>query len=125
VGAPWIDGRALARVLNARFLPGVRFVPVNFTPHAPYPYADKLCHGVELIVTDRNVLDSPELGLEIASTLHKLYPEQFQLDKIDTLLASHGVLDALQSGRDPQRIAEDWQQALQDFAAKRKACLLY
>ena len=67
VGAPWIDGPALARALNARFLPGVRFVPVDFTPRSPYPYADQLCHGIELIVTDRNVVDSPELGLEIAS----------------------------------------------------------
>ena len=59
VGAPWIDGPALARTLNARFLPGVRFVPVNFTPRSPYPYADQLCQGIELIVTDRNVVDSP------------------------------------------------------------------
>ncbi len=54
VGAPWIDGPQLARALNARFLPGVRFVPVEFTPHSPYPYADQLCRGIELIVTDRN-----------------------------------------------------------------------
>ena len=32
VGAPWMDGPALARALNARFLPGVRFLPVDFTP---------------------------------------------------------------------------------------------
>jgi uncharacterized protein YbbC (DUF1343 family) len=125
VGAPWIDGVALARVLNARFLPGVRFVPVEFTPKAPYPYADQVCHGIELIVTDRNVLDSPELGLEIASAIHKVSGEKFQLNKINTLLANKGVLDGLLAGRDPQRIAEDWQQPLNDFNAKRKAYLLY
>ena len=32
----------LARALNARLLPGVRFLPVEFTPHSPYPYADRL-----------------------------------------------------------------------------------
>jgi uncharacterized protein YbbC (DUF1343 family)/CubicO group peptidase (beta-lactamase class C family) len=125
VGAPWIDGPALANTLNARFLPGVRFVPVNFTPRAPYPFADQLCHGVELIVTDRNVVDSPELGLEIAAAIHKLSGDKFQLNKIATLLANQGVLDALLAGRDPQRIAEDWQQQLRDFEVKRKAYLLY
>jgi SSS family transporter len=125
VGAPWIDGAALARNLNARFLPGVRFVPVEFTPHPPYPYANQLCHGIELIVTNRNVLDSPELGLEIAASLHKLFPSQFQLQKIATLLANRSVLEALQSGRDPQRIFEDWQPSLHEFELKRKPYLLY
>ncbi len=125
VGAPWMDGPALARALNARFLPGVRFVPVNFTPRSPYPYADQLCQGIELIVTDRNVVDSPELGLEIATALHKLYADKFQLSKINILLANRNVLEALEAGRDPQRIAEDWQQQLQDFNTKRKPYLLY
>src|SRR3984885_1712705 len=125
VGAPWIDGPALARALNARFLPGVRFVPVNFTPRSPYPYADQLCQGIELIVTDRNVVDSPELGLEIATVLHKLYADKFQLSKINVLLANKTVLEALQAGRDPQRIAEDWQQQVQDFNTRRNTYLLY
>ena len=125
VGAPWIDGPALAKSLNARFLPGVRFLSVDFTPRAPYPYADQLCHGVELIVTDRNVIDSPELGLEIAAAIHKLWGDKFQLNKIETLLANQSVLDALLAGRDPQRIAEDWQQQLHDFELKRKPYLLY
>jgi uncharacterized protein YbbC (DUF1343 family) len=125
VGAPWIDARALAHALNARFLPGVRFVPVNFTPQSPYPYAGTLCHGIELIVTDRNVIDSPELGLEIASELHKLYGDEFQLNKIIGLLANRSVRDALSSGRDPERIAEDWEKNIQDFNARRRLYLLY
>jgi SSS family transporter len=125
VGAPWIDGPALARALNARFLPGVRFLPIDFTPRAPYPYADQLCHGIELIVTGRNVIDSPELGLEIAAAIHKLAGEKFQMNKIETLLANRSVLEALLASRDPQRIAEDWQHQLHDFEAKRKKYLLY
>ena len=125
VGAPWINGRELAHTLNARFLPGIRFVPIDFTPQAPYPYANQLCHGIELIVTDRNVLDTPELGLEIASALHKLYPDHYELSRIGTLLASHEVLEALISGRDPQRIAENWQESLRSFEIRRRPYLLY
>jgi hypothetical protein len=69
--------------------------------------------------------DTPELGLEIAAALHKLSGDQFQLNKIDTLLVNRSVLDALLADRDPQRIAEDWQQPLQDFDLKRKPYLLY
>jgi SSS family transporter len=125
VGAPWIDKLQFAKTLNARFLPGVRFVPVDFTPQPPYPYANQLCHGVELVVTDRDVLNSPELGLEIAAALHKLYPEQYQLQKLQTLLANHTTLEGLQSGRDPQRLFEDWQPNLQAYEQKRKPYLLY
>jgi SSS family transporter len=125
VGAPWIDGGALAQSLNARYLPGIRFVAVEFTPRAPYPFADQLCHGVELIVTDRNVIDSPELGLEIAFALHKLYPDKFQLEKMETLLANRAILAELLADRDPQRIAEDWEQPTEDFRAKQRPYLLY
>jgi hypothetical protein len=81
--------------------------------------------SLELVVTGRNVIASPELGLEIVSALHKLYPSQFQLQKIATLLVNRKVLDALLAGRDPQRILEDWQPQLQDFEARRKPYLLY
>jgi uncharacterized protein YbbC (DUF1343 family) len=125
LGAPWIDARTFARTLNARLLPGIRFVPVNFTPAAPYPYAGQLCHGVSLLVMDRNALDGPELGIEIASALWKLYPNDYKLDQIDHLLVNKSVLDALRSGEDPQRIAGDWRVALDAFMQRREAYLEY
>jgi uncharacterized protein YbbC (DUF1343 family)/CubicO group peptidase (beta-lactamase class C family) len=125
LGAPWIDARTFARTLNARLLPGVRFVPVNFTPAAPYPYAGQLCHGVSLMVMDRNALDGPELGLEIASALWKLYPDHYKLDQIDRLLVNKSVLDALRSGEDPQRIAGDWRLGLEAFMQRRAPYLEY
>jgi uncharacterized protein YbbC (DUF1343 family)/CubicO group peptidase (beta-lactamase class C family) len=125
VGAPWIDGRAFAQFLNRRQLPGVRFVPVDFTPQKPFPYAGETCHGVRILVIDRNVLDAPELGVEIASALHRLYPEKFDLQKMSTLLANQSVLDAIAADRDPQRIAEDWRLALDAFEQQRSKALIY
>ncbi|MGA2848707.1 MAG: serine hydrolase [Terracidiphilus sp.] len=124
-GAPWIKGRTLAQFLNQRFLPAVRFLSVDFTPQKPYPYAGELCHGVRILVTDRNALDAPELGLEIASALHRLYPEKFQLEKMKTNLANQSVLDDLAAGHDPQRIAESWRAALDAFEQERQKALLY
>ncbi len=125
LGAPWIDGRALASYLNHRVLPGVRFYPVGFTPEKPYPYAGEICHGVRILVTARNVLDAPELGVEIAAALHKMYPQQFQLQKMNRLLANQSVLDELEGGDDPEYIAERWRAPLEKFEEARKAALLY
>ena len=125
VGAPWIDARQLAQTLNGRDLPGVRFIPVTFTPGKPYPYAGQVCHGVNLMVTARNDIDAPELGLEIVSALQKLYPADFKLAGISRLLANKNVLDALLAGTDPLRLQEEWRAPLDKFEDDRKPYLLY
>ncbi len=48
-----------------------------------------------LTVTDRAALDSPELGIEITSALHHLYPTQFKLEKVAALVANTETLTAL------------------------------
>lgn len=125
IGAPWIDATQLSNALNKRLIPGIRFVPVQFTPSAPYPYAGQLCHGVQFVITNRNVLNSPEVGIEIASMLYKLYPNQFHLDSIEHLLVNQAALDAIHNHVDPQTIAESWRPAIQQFEERRKAYLLY
>jgi len=124
VGAPWVKGRELATYLNAREIPSVRFVPVVFTPTSGTA-AEQRCEGVNLIILDRNTLDVPELGIELASALHKLYPADFKLDRMNDLLLNQSVLTALGAGEDPRRIAEDWQEPLQRFIELRKKYLLY
>ncbi len=124
VGAPWIDGPALAHFLNDRQLEGVRFVPIRFTPTASN-YAKEACGGVNLIVTDRNALDSVELGLEVISAIHSLYPSQLNLEALDGLLRNQSTLKSLQSGDDPRRTAADWQQSLDPFLNLRAKYLLY
>lgn len=124
LGAPWINGRELAQYLNQRDIPGVRFVPVSFTPNSSN-YAGQNCQGVNLVLLDRNALDGPELGIELASALHKLYPEQFRLDKMADLLLSQSAQDAIAKDEDPHRIAQDWQESLKKFRQVREKYLIY
>jgi uncharacterized protein YbbC (DUF1343 family) len=124
LGAPWMKGRELAAYLNARGIAGVRFVPVTFTPSASN-YAGQKCEGVNLILTDRNALDAPELGIELAAALRKLYPADFKLERITQLLVNQATYDGLLAGEDPQRIAQDWQEGLQKFELVRKKYLIY
>ena len=124
VGAPWMKSRELAAYLNARGIQSVRFVPVAFTPSSSN-FAGERCEGVNLIVQDRNTLDSPELGVELAAALHRLYPQYFKLEKMADLLVSQAVYEAISAGEDPRRIAQDWQEPLQKFLRMREKYLLY
>jgi len=124
VGAPWIRARELAQYMNARDISGVRFVPVNFTPSAS-TYAGEQCEGVNMILVERNAFDAPELGIELASALHKLYPEQFHMERMIELLVNESVYDTISKGEDPRRIAEDWREPLQTFEQIRQKYLIY
>ena len=124
VGAPWIKPTEFANYLNARLISGVRFVPTEFTPSSG-TNASKLCGGVQIIVVNRETVDSPELGIELAAALRKLYPREFDISKMNALLANQGAFVALQNGRDPRRIAEDWRDALERFLPVRAKYLLY
>jgi uncharacterized protein YbbC (DUF1343 family)/CubicO group peptidase (beta-lactamase class C family) len=124
LGAPWIEAGAFAQYLNAREMSGVRFIPVNFTPNSSN-YADEKCKGVNIVVTDRNSLDAPELGAEIASALQKLYPNQYKISALDTLMVSKASLQAIAEGEDPRRIAEQWQDDIDRFQSIRARYLLY
>ena len=124
LGAPWIVPTALAQYLNAREIGGVRFVPTSFTPSASI-YMGEKCGGLNIVVTDRDALDAPELGLELAAALHHLYPGEYKLAALDGLMRNRSTLDALAAGEDPRRIAEDWQDALESFETLRSKYLLY
>lgn len=124
IGAPWIKGRELAAYLNARGIAGVRFVPVTFTPSAAIYNGDK-CEGINLVLTDRDALDGPEMGIEIAAALKKLYSADYKLDKIADLLMNQGAYDGLMAGEDPRRIEQDWQDGLQKFELIRQKYLIY
>ena len=124
LGAPWIKGRELAQYLNARNISGVRFVSTSFTP-ATSNYSGQRCEGVNMVVTERNALDSPELGIELASALRKLYPEQWHMERLIELLVNQSVYDAIAQGEDPRRIAQDWQPRLDEFEQMRQKYLIY
>jgi uncharacterized protein YbbC (DUF1343 family)/CubicO group peptidase (beta-lactamase class C family) len=124
VGAPWINSIDLAKYLNARDIAGVRFVPVEFTPDNS-SYAQQKCKGVQIVVTDRNALDAPELGIEIASALQALYPADYKIAGVDTLMVSKASVDAVGAGQDPRRVAEQWRDGLERFEALRAKYLIY
>jgi uncharacterized protein YbbC (DUF1343 family) len=102
----------------------VRFVPVTFAPTSSI-YSGQKCEGVNLILTDRDALDGPEMGIELAGALRKLYPSDYKIERLTELLVNSAAYNALAAGEDPRRIEQDWQDGLQKFAAIRNKYLLY
>jgi uncharacterized protein YbbC (DUF1343 family)/CubicO group peptidase (beta-lactamase class C family) len=124
LGAPWIKGKDLAQYLNSRNISGVRFVAVSFTPSASN-YAGQRCEGVNFVMLERNAFDAPELGIELASALRKLYPEQYHMERLIELVVNQSVYDAIFKGEDPRRIAENWREPLEKFQQLRQKYLIY
>jgi uncharacterized protein YbbC (DUF1343 family)/CubicO group peptidase (beta-lactamase class C family) len=124
LGSPWIRAKELADYLNHRKISGVEFQPAVFTPGSE-PFKGEVCFGVQIVLLDRQALDSPLLGIEIISALYRLYPEDFQVDKTLPLIGSQKVLQAIKEDQDPQRILQGWQQPLRDFLQLRAKYLLY
>ncbi len=99
-------------------------MPVEFTPSADV-YAQKKCGGVNIVVTARNALDAPELGIEIASALHSLYPDQYEMTKLDNLMLNAATTQSIRAGQDPRRIWMDWIDEIEAFKTIRAKYLLY
>jgi len=124
LGAPWIRPDQFAAELGRRAIPGVSFVPAEFTP-ADGPYRGTLCHGVKITRLDPHALESMRLGIELADELHRLYPADFHLEKIVELLGSPSTVDRLEHGDPPADIVAGWAPDIEKFRAMREKYLLY
>ena len=124
IGAPYIDDVRLAKRLNALGQPGVRFVPIRFTPNYSV-HKDEPCGGVNIIVTDRPKLQAVPLGIGIARELHAMYPKQFPLAKVGRLLCHPPTIDALGQGKTLAEIETLWKTGLARFTPRRAKHLLY
>jgi uncharacterized protein YbbC (DUF1343 family) len=123
-GAPWVDGKRLAGALNEAGLPGLRFVPVEFTP-ASSKFKDQLCQGCYVVVTDRTKVQPARTGLTIAWTLKKLFGDAYQVDLVQKLLMSEPVLAELKRTDDPAKLPQIWTDGLEGFKAVREKYLIY
>lgn len=123
-GAPWIDARKLAAALNSQSLPGLRFVPIEFTPTSS-KFTKEQCGGCYIEVIDRESVRPVEAGIAIAWTLKNLFGDKFQIDGVGRLLRNKAALDLLKSTTDVRLVYQSWQKQLHDFQIIRGRYLIY
>lgn len=124
LGAPWIDAGRLARTLNVRAIPGVRFAPVSFAP-ASSKYAGEPCRGIRMTVTDRDALRSVALGIEIATALRDLHPAEWKRERFGELLASAAAAARFERGDPAATIVAGWAAELMEAERRRARFLMY
>ena len=81
--------------------------------------------GLRVVIQDRTALDSPALGVELASALHRLYGGKFQLDHTLGMIGSRRVIQAIKDGVEARTITRGWTAALEAFHKIRARYLLY
>lgn len=124
LGAPWIDGVALATWLNHLQLPGVRFVPIQFKPESS-KFEGELCGGINIVVVDRAAFQPVSVGLAIALELRRRYPDDWETKSFDRLLIDKAVYDAVIAERSLNEVHTVFAEELQEFRARRAKYLAY
>lgn len=124
LGAPYVDDVRLSYELNKLGLAGVQFTPLRFTPTASV-FKGEVCGGVRMAITDRAALRPVEVGIAIACTLQRLYPKEFKLALVDTLLNRAASVQAIRDGEAWKKVVAGWEQETQAFEARRKEFLRY
>lgn len=126
IGAPWIDGEALAAELNALRLEGVRFRAVQFTP-SEWKYTRQLCEGVQVHVTDRAALRPVTMGLQLIRMLRDMYPTQFawRAEHFDSLIGNATTREQLERGVSVDAITAAWEDEQAAFRSRSRAYWLY
>jgi uncharacterized protein YbbC (DUF1343 family) len=135
IGAPYISPDDLIGELNKENLPGVVFRPMYFQPTF-HKFAGEICGGLQMHITDRNSFKPVITSIAIISTIHRLYPSDFDwkqppyeyvFDKLpfDVINGSASVCEQIMSGVSIAEIEESWREPLKEFTEKRKPFLLY
>lgn len=134
IGAPGFDGRVLAATMNAKSLPGVRYLPVQFRPQFQ-KHAAELCSGVEVVVTDRTVFEPYRSGVELIAAMFDSGWEDFAWRRetyefvrdrlaIDLLAGTNRFREALEGGEVADWI-RSWSADEESFLEERESVLLY
>ncbi len=124
LGAPYIDDLRLSYELNKLGLAGVQFTPVRFTPTASV-FKGEACGGVRMAVTDRSALRPVDVGVAIVCALQGLYPKEFKLPLVDTLLNRAASVKAVRAGESWKKVVAGWSEEIAAFGERRREFLRY
>jgi uncharacterized protein YbbC (DUF1343 family) len=132
VGAPWIDGYALARYLNSLNMPGVQFRPITYIPF--YKDTTRIRYkGVQIHIINRTTLNMTQVQIAILEALIHLFPnynifDRAKLERINSFDKAVGTDDirrALQNKTSVEEILNRIVQLRTQFMSKRVNYLLY
>jgi uncharacterized protein YbbC (DUF1343 family) len=134
VGAPWLDGEALAGAMAARLdageFEGVRFEAVRFTPAnaGDGKFSGEEVGGVRLVVTDPSTYDPARVGAALLVETRRLSGEAWSWipSHFDRLAGGDALRTAVEAGESElDRLTATWPGERARFETLRREALLY
>ncbi len=135
VGAPYIDANDYADVLQTLELTGVTFRSTNFLPTFQ-KYANEVCGGVFLHVTNRDIFEPVITGIAMIKTIFDMYsadfdwkspPYEYVYDRnpFDVIAGTTKLREQFEKGATIDEIKDSWKSDEEAFAKMRKPYLIY
>lgn len=132
VGAPWIDGRALADAVPAS---GAVLRPLTFQPTF-HKHARQICGGVQVHVTDDARFAPYATYVRMLAAMRVLAGDRFawrteeyefvsDRPAIDLLTGGPEIREAIDAGKGVDALLEEGEREVARFAEARRAWLLY
>lgn len=134
VGAPYIDGKQLAKALYAKGLQGVTIEPVTFVPQdlpgrAVNPkFEGQKVNGVQIRVTDPREFRPVQFGVKFLVTVRQLYPNDFKWaseSRAARLWGSESLVKMIDAGKSADEIIASYQPAVDAFKIRQRRYLMY
>ena len=125
-GAPWVDPVSAAEDLNSRGIDGAIFRPVYFIPKTANPGSNprgkpwnRMCGGVEIILTDFSSYRSVEAAVNMIDAYQKTNPDSL-------VWSPPAIIKKLdEPGMTVEKVIEACQTEIEPFLEIRKKYLLY
>ena len=128
VGAPWLDGAALAGALEGYGLRGVRFEPATFTPTAPGDgkFDGVTVHGVRL-VPESTDYDAPAAAVAMLIEARRASGDDWgwRVDHFDRLSGTDALRLGLEADESFEELTASWVDQLAAFETLRDRYLVY
>lgn len=128
IGAPWLDGDALARTLNGYGFDGVRFEAVTFTPQTPGDgkFDGEPVNGVR-VVGQSTTYDAPRVAVAMLVETRRASGERwFWRDShFDRLAGTDALRTGIEADMSLDDLTREWAEGLRGFESTRAPYLMY
>lgn len=127
IGASWLtDAGAIARALNAKKLPGVRFDSITRRVAPGNKFGGSTIPMIRITVTDRAAVRSVDVGAHMLREIYRRHPRQFRWQEagIERLSGSRALRTAVERGG-VERVLGQWGQESARFRRDAAPYRLY